>query len=57
MFTYPFACNPVPTFTTGCGWVQCGHCGNFHQGTCPRIKEIEYWPDGTVKRVVYHGGV
>lgn len=32
----------------------CGHCGISHQGQCPRIKSIEYWPDGTVKRVEYH---
>lgn len=32
----------------------CGHCGMYHQGQCPRIKSIEYWPDGTVKRVEYH---
>lgn len=36
--------------------VQCGHCGNFHQGVCPRVKSIEYYHDGcTVKRVEYHG--
>jgi len=46
----------VPTITTGgSAWVQCGHCGNFHQGACPRVKEIEYWPNGTIKRVRYYG--
>ncbi len=33
----------------------CGHCGMYHNGTCPKIKAIEYHPDGTVKRIEYHG--
>jgi len=32
----------------------CGHCGYGHSGTCPRIKAIEYYANGTVKRVEYH---
>jgi hypothetical protein len=34
----------------------CGHCGfyAYHYGVCPRIKAIEYHPDGNVKRVEYH---
>lgn len=24
-----------------------------HQGTCPTVKAIEYFPDGTVKRVEF----
>lgn len=34
---------------------SCMHCGSGfpHQGTCPRIHAIEYYPDGTVKRVEY----
>lgn len=31
---------------------NCGYCGSIHSGFCSRIKEIEYYPDGTVKRVV-----
>ncbi len=35
----------------------CGHCGCYHAvGACPRVKAIEYFPDGTVKRVEYHQG-
>jgi hypothetical protein len=34
---------------------QCGHCGMIHGPICPRIKAVEYYPDGTVKRVEYHG--
>ena len=33
----------------------CGHCGGIHQGPCPRIKAVEYYPNGTMKRVEYHG--
>lgn len=32
---------------------QCGHCGYSHCGPCPRIKAIEYHPDGTIKRIEY----
>lgn len=32
----------------------CGHCGGYHTGVCPRIKAIEYHPDGRVKRIEYH---
>jgi hypothetical protein len=32
----------------------CPHCGGWHTGMCPRLKAIEYHPDGTVKRVEYH---
>lgn len=29
----------------------CEHCGVGHIGTCPRIKAIEYYENGSVKRV------
>lgn len=38
----------------------CPHCGLQHYNsmgvmlTCPRIKSIEYYPDGTQKRVEFH---
>jgi hypothetical protein len=28
----------------------CGFCGYWHGPTCPNIEEIEYFPDGRVKR-------
>jgi hypothetical protein len=31
----------------------CAHCGLHHGPVCPRIKAIEYYPDGSVKRVEY----
>lgn len=33
---------------------QCGHCGAYHTGQCPRIKAIEYYGNGQIKRVEYH---
>ena len=42
------------SFNTG-DTKQCCHCGLIHlfSGICPRIKEIEYFPNGTIKRVEY----
>jgi hypothetical protein len=34
---------------------KCPHCGLSHDTTCPRIRAIEYYPDGTTKRVEFHG--
>ncbi len=34
---------------------SCCHCGGCHSGTCPKVKAIEYFPNGGVKRVEYHG--
>jgi hypothetical protein len=31
----------------------CGHCGLYHGAVCPRIRAIEYYPDGSLKRVEY----
>lgn len=50
---WPFEMAPNPTFSAG-GTTPCGHCGAFHAGPCPRVKAVEYYPDGTVKRVEYH---
>lgn len=34
---------------TTCGW-----CGNWHGSACPRVKSMEFYPDGiTVKRVEF----
>jgi len=35
---------------------QCPWCGLWHigGGTCPRVKSLEYWPNGTIKRVEFH---
>ena len=36
--------------------VKCQWCGFQHidGGTCPRVKALEYYADGTVKRVEFH---
>ena len=34
----------------------CPHCGDWHNGACPEIRAIEYYPDGRVKRVEYERG-
>lgn len=36
--------------------MKCPHCGYIHTpdgGLCPRVKAIEYYPDGSVKRVEF----
>lgn len=40
------------------GYRPCGYCGNHiqHIGVCPRVKAIEYHPNGSVKRVEFHDG-
>jgi hypothetical protein len=39
----------------GTGQIQegCRWCGGFHNSICPTIKAMEYYPDGTVKRVEF----
>lgn len=32
----------------------CGYCGSLHDGACPRIKSIAYYPNGNVKYVELH---
>ena len=31
----------------------CGYCGLYHESVCQRIKAVEYYPDGSLKRVEY----
>lgn len=31
----------------------CGWCNGYHSGRCPKVKAIEYHPNGTVKRVEF----
>ncbi len=33
--------------------MKCDHCGLIHETTCPRIKAIEYNPDGTIRRLEF----
>jgi len=32
---------------------KCKHCGNTHETRCPLVKSIEYFEDGTIKRIEY----
>jgi hypothetical protein len=32
---------------------QCGWCGMIHGPRCPSVKAIDYYSDGTVKRVEF----
>lgn len=32
----------------------CPYCQNVHSGPCPHIKAIEYYPDGTPKKIEYN---
>jgi len=38
-------------------WCTCNHCGFIHDGVCPRIKSIEYFENGTIKKIEYYGGI
>lgn len=42
------------TSTLSSSTVTCPHCGLLHEHTCHRIKAIEYWPNGEIKRVEFH---
>ncbi len=35
-------------------WGHCRYCGLYHNldALCPSIKEVEYYPNGEVKRIV-----
>lgn len=32
---------------------KCPHCGLIHEQRCHLVRAIEYFPDGTIKRVEY----
>lgn len=39
---------------TGATAATCPYCGLIHKGMCARVKAIEYYQDGTTKRVELH---
>jgi hypothetical protein len=39
---------PTTTITV----TSCAYCGTVHNTICHRIQEIEYHPNGSIKRVV-----
>lgn len=47
--------------TSAIGVKGCPYCSSesvqvYHTGKCPKVKAIEYHPDGTVKRVEFGDG-
>ena len=51
--------NKEPTITVEPPNDYCPHCSNppyryvIHAGKCPYVKAIEYYPDGSIKRVEF----
>jgi len=39
-----------PNCSSAYSWV-------VHGGACPKVRAVEYYPDGTIKRVEFHGPV
>ena len=35
---------------------ECPYCGLNHTGRCPQIRSIEYYPNGTIKKIEYENG-
>ncbi len=42
------------TFTPSTHYAPCPYCGHGHTGTCPKVRAIDYYQDGTVKRVEFY---
>lgn len=40
--------------TTAGTSTACQYCGQYHGARCPLVKAIDYYPDGTVKRVEFY---
>jgi len=40
----------------GCPYCSSESVQIYHGGKCPKVKAIEYYPDGTVKRVEFGDG-
>lgn len=48
--------NPYINGTPGsCPWCSNPQAGSltYHQGPCPRVKSVEYNPDGSIKKVEF----
>lgn len=41
--------------TNVCPYCSGGGVQTIHHGQCPKVKAFEYFPDGSVKRVEFHG--
>ena len=42
--------------TTSAEIEKCIFCRGMHMGRCPIVKSVEYFPNGTVKKVEYITG-
>ena len=31
----------------------CSYCGAYHNGMCPKVRSIEYYPNGTIKTIEF----
>jgi hypothetical protein len=49
--------NVWPTSTTGTllAYPKCRWCSYYHDGVCSLVKAIDYYPDGSIKRVEFFG--
>ena len=58
--TYPWPYTPTPPGTTPePSNDACPHCSGafsqvFHGGRCPQVKSIEYYPNGSIKKVEFN---
>lgn len=43
----------VPNYTSPIQ-AACGFCQQWHTGPCPKVKKIEYQPNGQIKAIEYH---
>lgn len=39
--------------TTSAKLKKCPFCSQIHEGQCPIVKSVEYYPNGTIKKVEY----
>lgn len=35
---------------------KCPFCGNYHYSICPEVRSVEYYENGTIKKVEYERG-
>lgn len=55
LYTTYYYSHPVYTIPANSqSVICCEYCGCYHTGVCPKIKAIEYHPDGAIKRVEFH---
>ena len=45
---------PMNQIPGACPWCSSTYSATFHSGRCPKVRAIEYHPDGRVKRVEFN---